>query len=333
MGCQESKVRQEPRMHPGAKSADDAPNDDENLPWAPANSWYCQPLEELSEFPVTDFHVSHFAQVVFARTCIPTAVDELALLPNHEPVLSTDVFDPGADNIFGMAYLYNTALFTEHRWRGRIAADANQSQQRFQRPFYSTQLCVRLTINGIVVPDVMAHEDSVPTCTSTLSFSEAVAQWKAVPLPLLPPSSHFTLQAIGQYRGLVAAFAAACLKIDDGVVATVQVELCYGCREEGYCSGPLAEGTFHIRGSAASHTRLNNLVNHCFQLRAEAEAHPLKHVAASQNQQPDRCAGCGIPQRYKCTTCGAAVCGSRACMWRPVQGYPCGCKSHHAVEL
>ncbi|KEG15333.1 hypothetical protein DQ04_00101000 [Trypanosoma grayi] len=67
----------------------------------------------------TEFHMRQRGHVVFSNAFIPIGASELDALPGHAPPLYTTL-EIGKDLVYGMAYLYNTPLFTEHQWRSRV---------------------------------------------------------------------------------------------------------------------------------------------------------------------------------------------------------------------
>lgn len=89
------------------------------LPLVPTNSWYAAPFSEGTTTPFTEFHLQNKGRVLFGKLPIPTLPGELEALPSRSPTTITE-FELGKDLVYGMAYLHNTALYTEHRWRGRV---------------------------------------------------------------------------------------------------------------------------------------------------------------------------------------------------------------------
>ncbi|ESL10569.1 hypothetical protein TRSC58_01697 [Trypanosoma rangeli SC58] len=90
------------------------------LPLVPPDSWYAREFTEITRMSPTEFHMKQRGKVVFSGGCIPVGASELGDLPGRAPSMPATL-EIGKDLVYGMAYLYNTPLFTEHQWRMRVA--------------------------------------------------------------------------------------------------------------------------------------------------------------------------------------------------------------------
>ncbi|EPY28070.1 hypothetical protein STCU_05316 [Strigomonas culicis] len=140
MGCEQSDLRQAPQVQPLPQVQPPPPpqlpqqavppqqqpsiladlvQHTPGLPPVPPRCWYASPFVDATTAPLTEFHYQSKGRVMFAKRPIPTCASDLERLPQHRPA-TQDVFDLRRDLLYGMAYLHNTALFTEHRWRSRV---------------------------------------------------------------------------------------------------------------------------------------------------------------------------------------------------------------------
>ena len=162
MGCQQSRL----------KGGDDS----RPLPPVPSKSWYAEPFSEVSPMIMNSFHFDNRGTVVFSDSILPSSKEQLEANPRiaNAPQVTHYTLDSG--NIFGMGYLFNTALYIEHHWRLRVS-HTPEIEERFSRPFYNMLLGVRVLIDGALVPDLNAFEDSLSNCTTTIKANEATTTW------------------------------------------------------------------------------------------------------------------------------------------------------------
>ncbi|ORC87109.1 uncharacterized protein TM35_000242590 [Trypanosoma theileri] len=126
-------------------------------------------------------------------------------------------------------------------------------------------------------------------------------------------------------------------------VFKVRVEVVYGCRSEmNFCTDYISKGSVNIvmtkksRGVLKSYEeKLRKLIQRSLPVRDQLI--PMDRLALvtqeQQEQQQQRsrvCLFCNSPLRFTCTICGAQLCGTTACVWRPFTGYPHGCSVHKA---
>ena len=328
MGCKQSQLRGDPAS--GVDTASETNSaiaeDLKNRPAVPPASWYGQPLQEVSSLPMTAFHHSRRGAVVFAPTFVPAAREELDSRPGGQPdtLDHGTVVDLGQDHLYAMAYLYNTGLYTEHRWRLRVP---HGNRHRFERPFYDTLMTVKLIVNGCLVPDALPHRDSVNGCTATINAPEALARWKHVPLVLVPDTEHFTFSDMRLFDGMVASFAKYCSELHEGEYQ-LDVEVGYGCHSENdFQSGFIATGSVAFMLDRQARARLETLSTMALQ-RSKPRYVPNARIIANSV-----CATCNLPLKLKCTVCGAAVCGMSSCIFADRKGYPMACESHPTPEM
>ena len=312
MGCKQSSLREGDEK------------DDLDRPKVPPECWYGQPLVELSLLPMTVFHEAQRGRVCFATKPVPTSRRELDRLPGAQPQVLPEsaMVELTSSNLFGMAYLYNTALYTEHMWRMRVT---HGSQNRFMRPFYDTLMTVKITIDDVVVPDRAPFENSVTGCTATLNAPDALARWKHVPLVLLPDPAHHTFSHIRIWDGLIRSFATACAALSPGD-HRMHVEIAYGCHnEDDFSAGYIAVGDTTLRADAGTAARMTSIID-----AIPGQAAP-RYVPTIGVDADVRCLECNMKLKHTCTVCGAAVCGTTNCVFTErTTGYPLACESHPA---
>jgi hypothetical protein len=340
MGCNQSDLR---------GGDEENPINREGVPEVPPGSWYAVPFDEPSPMPETPFHKQHKGKVLFGPRRFPTAPDDLALLPGGEPVVSHSPCIAGAQYLYGMAYLFNTALFVEHFWRTRVAHDpgAKDAMARcFGRPFYDTLVGVKVYLDDVLVPDAAPHKQSLPQCTSTYRCHEAVALWRAIPVPLLPDLDAFPLNCTDVYHGLALSVATAVAALpvregeDEANTHALRVEVVYGAKSEGnFCTDFIARGADTLIVNAATAAALEPYIAELRRrVRLGGEEGVTRNVVllparmAQQLGDAHSCAQCHQSMRYACTVCGAPVCGTQRCVTRPVEGYPYGCLNHRPVS-
>lgn len=320
MGCKQSELRDGGAQGNSQGNVANPPH----LPPVPEESWYAQPFVEESSMYVTPYHKARRGAIVFSNVHIPLTRVELEGLPNKEPSTTSEV-ELGKESVYGMAYLHETALCIEHHWRTRVSHDPPSG--RYERPFYNMLLGVRVFINDIQVPDCFPHKDSLTQCTSTYLHHQAVAQWRAVPTPLLPDVDSLLLTDCSVYVPLVYSFLQAAITLEDGR-HVVRVELVYGCRAENdFCTLHIAKGSFVAVVTPQGREEMlkrNAIVGSLLQ---ENPPH-MQPLAAPSGE---RCVYCGEPLAFLCTQCTAKVCGTARCVWSPVVGYPCACTSHQCM--
>lgn len=311
MGCKQSDLRD-----------DGAIINPANLPPVPTDCWYALPFTETSPMPQTDFHTANKGKVLFSPLCIPTRAAEINSLPNKEPPLQF-AFVVGEDNIYGMGYLHNTALFIEHHWRTRV--EHNPPRNKFERPFYDCLIGIQVYINDVLVPDCAPHNESLVQCTTTYRAPEAVTLWRAVPIVLIGDPSHFTLSQVHLYRGLSLSFLTAVETLNVGE-HDVRVEVVYGCKSEAnFCTQFIARGACTIIVTDESRAKVRQLRSVVDRLIDDNPPRVLKGPAT------EGCLYCRHPLQYTCTICAARICGTPNCVWSAYIGYPFGCTSHGTV--
>jgi hypothetical protein len=312
MGCQESKIR------------GNGANGDQQLdrPEVPALCWYAQPFNEECTQTLTPFHSQMRGNVCFGLYRIPTSHADLG--PSLQPHVldGNGVVSLSSDDLYGMAYLYDTALFTEHLWRTRVPHGA---RNRFERPFYDTLMTVKMFIDDVLVPDSAPHSDSVIGVTSTIPAPDALARWKLVPLVFLPNPRDTMMGTVRIFDSMIASFATFCLELAPGT-HRLMVEVSYGCRnEDNFCAGYIAQGSVTLLADVDTPSRMSRLLSQVAQ-RIDRQGAPARYVRADGGA---RCRKCHMVLAQRCTVCGAGVCSSTACIFEVREdGYPLGCESH-----
>ncbi|PWV07573.1 hypothetical protein C3747_100g67 [Trypanosoma cruzi] len=357
-------------------------------PQVPSNSWYAREFTEVTRMSLTEFHMKKRGNVVFSNAYIPVGASELEKLPGRAPPMPATL-EIGRDLVYGMAYLHNTPLFTEHQWRLRVAHHAKWRQDEgkkhegseerrsicrrewaktiYDRPGIDTLVGIRVFVENKLVPDEYPTTRSIPNCTATIDASEAFNNWICIPIVLVGYLNNFLLGTITLYRFLSLNFAGYMLRQPinlSGVEAAaagydgdgegaddcsddhasrkfeIYVEVVYGCSSEfNFCTDYISKGSVEVimtrRSKLALKTykeRLHKLIQGS--LLSREQVVPMDRLEMVAQQQSSRnCLFCGSPLRYTCTICGAQLCGTLMCVWRPFAGYPSGCSVHKAQVI
>lgn len=311
MGCKQSELRE-----------DGEPINPENKPQVPLQCWYALPFTEQSSMPFTTFHDRNKGHVLFSNRLIPTRRAELEALGPQGPD-TKNRFILGAEPIYGIGYLHNSALHIEYTWRLRVAH--NGSASKYDKPFLDMLLGVKVFLNNILIPDSAPHEESLPQCTATYKAHEGCTQWRAVPLAIWPEENSIFMKG-NVYLGLVFSVLQAFMTLEPGD-HEMRIEVVYGCKSESnFCTDFISRGTATLTVNGQTQRaaeRLNAAV-------VSAMSRPAAPVTPIPNPT-ELCAYCGAAKRYVCNTCYATICGSTKCVWSTVVGYPFGCTSHAAV--
>ena len=323
MGCEQSAQR---------KTSDgDGATDANGLPNVPAGSWYGSPYD-MHNPAVTVYHESHKGEILFNTEIFPTADGDLAALPGGVPRVRQERFCLGVDNMYGMAYLHATPLFTEYTWRSRVAHDPPQG--KFEKPFYDTLVGIKVSVDGVAIPDSAPTAESLPQCTATLKSHEAM-NWTAIPIVLLPDPLHSIVRHSSAYYGLMQSFAMRALTLrPTGDVHRVDVEVCYGCKNErDFCTPFIAQGSFEMVVLDDAMGAVRGVLDAARRGLASEAAAARQIPLAMQEQNHGPCPSCGDAMRYACSTCTAPVCGGPACSSVARRGgYPQACSVHMAVN-
>lgn len=312
MGCKNSVVRENMQLI----------DNGQQLPEVPKNSWYAMPFTEHTAMEFTAFHKKNIGKVIFAKTVIPTRAQELDQMGG---TLATELETTavlGKDLIYGMGYLYQTALCIEHHWRTRVVHSPPRG--KFDRPFYDMLLGVKVFINDVLVPDQFPTNESLPQCTATLRANEATTTWLCVPVVLVGRLEDPVLRIIDLYRSLSASFAQAATTLQQGQ-HRVRVEIVYGCKSENnFCTDFIARGELKLIVNEQSAALIKRYARSLVPL-LQSRGKNIIPVEPSVG-----CAYCGHQKRFRCAVCGALVCGSPQCVWSKFVGYPHGCSTHQA---
>jgi hypothetical protein len=316
MGCKQSDLRE-----------DGTVINPDHLPPVPAGSWYGQPYDG-PEVQLSPFHERHRGLIPFNTEYFPTSNADLARLPNREPRIRDDMFCLGVDSIYGMAYLHSTALFTEYSWRSRVTHDAPSG--KFEKPFYDTLMGIKVSVDGVQIPDSAPTAESLPQCTATLRAHEAV-EWRAVPVILFPDPNHFTMRHSSLYYGLVQSFCMLALTLREGSRHKVDVEVCYGCKAEAeFCTDFIAEGSFELAVMEGAQSQVREVLETA--RRGLANVGMARTVPLTYQEQPGSCNSCGQTLQHACTACCAPVCGNKNCTTVIAVGYPQSCPHHLPIQ-
>lgn len=278
------------------------------------------------------FHFDNRGNVVFSDSILPSSKEQLDAHPRPSNVPAVTHYTLDSGNIFGMGYLFNSALYIEHHWRLRVS-HTPEIEERFSRPFYNMLLGVRVLIDGNLVPDLNAFEDSLENCTTTIKANEATTTWICLPLVFIGNIEHRLLKNMRLYRPMMMNFLAVARGLSVGD-HDVRVEVVYGCKaENNFCTEFISAGSFTLGVSEAGKTRAAKLYEDCVALHRSSPSTDKRYVPAPpplNNKPTPICAVCSKPRDLACTVCGANVCGSLACVYTSVSGYPFGCRSHIA---
>ncbi|KAL7699552.1 hypothetical protein NQL31_004765 [Lotmaria passim] len=132
---------------------------------------------------------------------------------------------------------------------------------------------------------------------------------------------------------------------------TLRVEVVYGCRAEAYyCTDFISRGSCVLRMTESSKRALKSYEEKLRALvrlrRAAPKLIPRDTTLSNSNNgsgrsdsnnndnssgsppPPRNCSVCGHPLQYRCTVCGADVCGMPTCVANTVVGYPRACTRH-----
>lgn len=322
MGCQQST---------GLKG--DASGGNRAVPPVPSDSWYAQPFGEVTPMIMNSYHFDNRGEVVFSDVLLPATKEQLDSHPIPKDVPNQVRFSLDSGNIFGMGYLFNTALYIEHHWRLRVA-HTPVIPERFSRPFYNMLLGAKVFIDDQLVPDTGAFEDSLPGCTTTCRANEATTTWICLPLVFIGNLEHRLLKNMRLYRPMMMSFLSKAKDLTPGDHA-VRVEIVYGCKaENNFCTEFISTGAFTLNVTESGKARAAALYDECSALHQVSPTTEKRYVPCPtplNNKPIPTCATCSKPRDLTCTVCGANVCGSLQCVYTTVTGYPFGCRSHAAV--
>lgn len=121
---------------------------------------------------------------------------------------------------------------------------------------------------------------------------------------------------------------------------TLRVEVVYGCRAEAYyCTDFICRGACTLRMTESSKKALKayeEKLRALARLRLAAPQLISRGSGSSSSSSggegnlppPRNCHLCGHPLQYRCTVCGADVCGMPTCATSTVVGYPRACTRH-----
>ncbi|RNF10701.1 hypothetical protein TraAM80_01405 [Trypanosoma rangeli] len=375
------------------------------LPLVPPDSWYAREFTEMTRMSPTEFHMKQRGKVVFSGGCIPVGASELRNLPGRAPLMPATL-EIGKDLVYGMAYLYNTPIFTEHQWRMRVAhyaaavthagqgqgparkqregeeeQDAGEGRRHaaldecelarlkamaksiYGRPNINTLVGIRVFVDNKLVPDHNSTSRSIPNCTATIDTAEAFNNWICIPIVLVGYLNNFLLSTITLYRSLSLNFVdyMLCQPItfsgtsvnednhsgsdreegcgSEGVSRAFEicVEVVYGCPSElNFCTDYISKGKVQIVMTRQSQVALKSYGDKLRKLILSGpllreQVVPMDRLEmATRHHSSRNCLFCRSPLRYTCTICGAQLCGTVLCVWRPFAGYPSGCSVHKA---
>ncbi|KAG5499912.1 hypothetical protein GH5_04049 [Leishmania sp. Ghana 2012 LV757] len=234
----------------------------------------------------------------------------------------------------------------------------------FDRPADDLLIGIKVFVNEELVEDHYPDVHALPQCTATVTAREAAQFWNCVPFVLMGYLNQTLLDPISLFHTLSLNFVEHLLRVKlpgrhstgsaEGrteaplarppssvtapsrltkaapVELPLRVEVVYGCRAEAfYCTGFISRGCCVLRMTEASKPSLKSYEE---KLRALVKA---RHKAPQLIPRPKiglpsprACVGCGHPLQYRCTVCGAEVCGTLACSSSAVVGYPRACTRH-----
>ncbi|CBZ28540.1 conserved hypothetical protein [Leishmania mexicana MHOM/GT/2001/U1103] len=258
---------------------------------------------------------------------------------------------PGASAVTPVEYS-NTMRFE----RGEAAV--------YDRPADDLLIGIKVFVNEALVEDHYPDVHALPQCTATIIAKEAAQLWSCVPFVLIGYLNQVLLDPISLFHTLSLNFVEHLLRVklpgrrptgpvEECAKATstlpsssaaapsrptkaaplelpLRVEVVYGCRTEAfYCTEFISRGRCVLRMTETSKPSLKSYEE---KLRALVKA---RHTAPQLIPRPTSglppprvCVGCGYPLQFRCSFCGAEVCGSSICALSAVIGYPCACTRH-----
>jgi hypothetical protein len=127
-------------------------------------------------------------------------------------------------------------------------------------------------------------------------------------------------------------------KLSTSIDLPLRVEIVYGCRAEAYfCTDFVSRGSCTLRMTESSKRALKayeEKLRALVRLRLAApqliprESSMNNNSAGGFPPPPRNCSGCGHPLQFRCTICGADVCGMPMCATNATVGYPRACIRH-----
>ncbi|KAG5500499.1 hypothetical protein JKF63_03593 [Porcisia hertigi] len=234
----------------------------------------------------------------------------------------------------------------------------------YERPDDKLLIGIKVFVNEEMVENHYPDVHALPQCTATITAKEAAQSWSCVPFVLMGFLNQMLIDPISIFHTLSLNFVEHLLRVklhgcsntatsEERVRASstqssslaaanshrtkavslelpLRVEVVYGCRAEAfYCTEFISRGQCLLRMTEASKPSLKSYEE---KLRALVK---LRHTApqliprpTSGFSPPRACVGCGHLLQYRCTVCGAEVCGELTCAFSAVTGYPRPCRRH-----
>ncbi|CAJ1990325.1 hypothetical protein conserved [Leishmania donovani] len=234
----------------------------------------------------------------------------------------------------------------------------------YDRPADDFLIGIKVFVSEELVEDHYPDVHALPQCTATITAKEAAQLWSCVPFVLIGYLNQALLDPISLFHTLSLSFVEHLLRVklpgrgpagpaEERAKATstrpsssaaapsqptkaallelpLRVEVVYGCRAEAfYCTDFISRGRCVLRMTEASKPSLKSYEEKLRALvKARHRAPQLIPRPASGLPPPRACAGCGYPLQFRCSFCGAEVCGSSVCALSAVIGYPRACTRH-----